>query len=294
MIQTSGPAFAVDQRGHGDVDADADQERPGQPGEVLHDDRDQQAPQRAVVRAPAARRAAAGSASRRKMPTPVGELVGVLGGDAAPAPCRRRRAGRRVCASRQRLRPARCPAPAGRGRRAPSASSSLCVPTAVIRPPCQQRHPVGQQHRRRPVRDDQGRRVGQHVAQRPLDQRLGVHVERRQRVVEDQHRRAGRARRGPAPAAAAARRTATAPARRSGCPGPTAGRARSRPGPPAAPPRPRRRVASGRPERDVLPHAHREQRRRPRTRWRPTLRSWASGRSRTSTPSRVIRPAVTS
>ena len=40
------------------------------------------------------------------------------------------------------------------------------------------------------MRDDQRRRRGQHVAQRPLDQRLGVHVERRQRVVEHQHRRA--------------------------------------------------------------------------------------------------------
>ena len=68
----------------------------------------------------------------------------------------------------------------------------------------------------------------QHLAQRGLHQGLGVHVQRGQRVVEHQERRAARPPRGPARAAAAGRRTASAPARRPGCPGPAAAVRRSR------------------------------------------------------------------
>jgi len=43
---------------------------------------------------------------------------------------------------------------------------------------------VGHLHGRRPVRDDQARRRREHPPQRGLDERLGVDVERRERVVE--------------------------------------------------------------------------------------------------------------
>ena len=85
----------------------------------------------------------------------------------------------------------------------------------------------------------------QHPAQRLLDQRLGVHVECRERVVEHQDRWSCRRRREPARGAAAARRTATSPAPRSGCPVPRAGRGRTRPGRCRAPARCRRRWRRG-------------------------------------------------
>ena len=47
-----------------------------------------------------------------------------------------------------------------------------------------------------PVGHDDRRDVGQHPAQRLLDQRLGVDVERGQRVVEHQHGRPGQHRAG--------------------------------------------------------------------------------------------------
>ena len=53
----------------------------------------------------------------------------------------------------------------------------------------QHRDPVGQLHRARPVRDDQRRHLVQHAAQRALHLGFGVHVQRRQRVVQHQHRR---------------------------------------------------------------------------------------------------------
>ena len=130
----------------------------------------------------------------------------------------------------------------------------------------------------------------QHPAQRLLDQRLGVDVERRQGVVEHEHGGLATAPRGRARAAAAGRRTATSPARRSGCRDPTAGRGRSRPGRRRAPPRSRRR----------------SRRARPRVRFSRALiensvgssnavatswRRWARSRSRTSTPSIVTAPA---
>ena len=51
----------------------------------------------------------------------------------------------------------------------------------------EQRDPVGEQHGRRPVGDDDAGRVDEHPAQRLLDQRLGVDVERRQGVVEHEY-----------------------------------------------------------------------------------------------------------
>ena len=64
--------------------------------------------------------------------------------------------------------------------------------------------------------DDQRGRLRQHVAQRRLDQRLGVHVEGRQRVVEHQHRRPaedGAGQRQPLPLAAGQRQALLADAR---------------------------------------------------------------------------------
>ena len=55
----------------------------------------------------------------------------------------------------------------------------------------EQRHPVGQRHRRRAVGDDQRGGVREHLAQPAFDQLLGAHVQRRERVVQDQHRGPG-------------------------------------------------------------------------------------------------------
>ena len=102
--------------------------------------------------------------------------------------------------------------------------------------------------------------AGQHVAQRPLDQRLGVHVERRQRVVEDQHRgpaehRAGQ--RQPLPLAAGQRQPLLADAGVQ-TPGQVVDELRLG--------HPQRLLdvgvgGVGPAEGEVLPHAHREQRR---------------------------------
>ncbi len=51
----------------------------------------------------------------------------------------------------------------------------------------EQRDPVGEHDRRRPVRDDERRGGGEHPPKRGLDESLGVDIERRQRVVEHQH-----------------------------------------------------------------------------------------------------------
>jgi hypothetical protein len=56
----------------------------------------------------------------------------------------------------------------------------------------QERHAVGEGHRRRTVGDDEGRRLVEDLAQGVLDEGLGVDVERRQGIVEHEHRRAGR------------------------------------------------------------------------------------------------------
>ena len=70
MIQTSGQASPSSSAGTATSMPDADQERPGQPGEVLHGDRDQQPPQRAGwcgrSSSPSSRR----ERPRRKMPAP--------------------------------------------------------------------------------------------------------------------------------------------------------------------------------------------------------------------------------
>ena len=131
------------------------------------------------------------------------------------------------------------------------------------------------------------------TAQRRLDQRLGVHVEGRQRVVEHQHRRPaehGAGQRQPLPLAAGQRQALLADA---AWPGPTAGRGRTPPAPPAAPRPTSASVASGRPRvrfsRTLIENSVASSKA-----VATTLRSWVSGRSRTSTPSRVTRPEVTS
>ena len=123
------------------------------------------------------------------------------------------------------------------------ASSSTCVPTARDPALVQHRHPVGQLHGGRPVRDHQRGHPAQHPPQRGLHllSRCGRPMRTAGRPAPAPA--AGRARPGPAPAAAAGRRRATGPARRSGCPGPTAARRRSRPRwRSAAPPRSARRA----------------------------------------------------
>lgn len=60
----------------------------------------------------------------------------------------------------------------------------------------EQRHLVGEQDGRGTVCDNDSGRVGEHVAQGFLDQRLGVHVERGQRVVEHEDARIGQHRTG--------------------------------------------------------------------------------------------------
>ena len=124
----------------------------------------------------------------------------------------------------------------------------------------EQRDPVGQQHRRGPVGHDQRRRPGEHVAQRPLDQRLGVHVEGRQRVVEDQHGRPaedGAGEREPLPLPAGQRQPLLADAGGQ-APGQVVHELGLRD--------PQRLLdvgvgGVGAAEREVLAHAHREQRR---------------------------------
>lgn len=60
----------------------------------------------------------------------------------------------------------------------------------------EQRHLVGEQDGRGTVCDNDSGRVGEHVAQGFLDQGLGVHVERGQRVVEHEDARIGQRRTG--------------------------------------------------------------------------------------------------
>ena len=105
----------------------------------------------------------------------------------------------------------------------------------------EQRDPVGQQHGRGPVGDDQA--GGRRTAPGAAPPRPASRCARRGRTGcrRGPGRSAGPARRGPARAAGAGRRTATCPARRCGCRAPTAGRGRSRPGRCRAPARCRRR-----------------------------------------------------
>ena len=157
---------------------------------------------------------------------------------------------------------ARCLAPdISRAYSALSRSSSWWVPTAVIRPAGQQRHPVGEQHGRRAVRHDQRGRVrAAPGAARPRP------APRCARPAPTAGRPApgsagGRRPPGPARAAAAGRRTGSGPARRPGCRCPAAARATKlglrdvqRP----APAPPRRRPSA--PIRTFSPTRRREQR----------------------------------
>jgi hypothetical protein len=99
------PGVAVPERGDRDVDAEADEERPGQPRRVLHQDRDQQAPQRRVMRREQAAEQPAGAGAQEQAGGGR-QLVVLLGGDAPPALLDRRHgsasASSLSCASRSR------------------------------------------------------------------------------------------------------------------------------------------------------------------------------------------------
>ena len=229
------PRIAVQQGRDGDVDAEADEERPGQPGQVLHGDRQQQRPQRPAVRgwrsSPSSRRDRAETGGR--------ELVGVLGGDAAPV--LEALGGRPVRATTARSSPS-----AFLGEQVAVGGHlgqhSLCRPTATMRP----RPAVRPGRRAAPwtVGDDQRGRLRQ--SRSAASTSASVCTSRADSGSSSTSTDGGRGRRGPAPAAAAGRRTATGPARRCAWPAPRRS-ARSPPAPPAAPrPRRRRRRRAGR------------------------------------------------
>ena len=212
----------------------------------------------------------------------LGELVLVLGGDAAPVLLRSAPSGGSAAvraavgldvgvlgASRRRLDPTLA-RPPRRPRRWTSssryagtlASSSWWRADVRDRAVLQQRHLVGEQHGRRAGarprcrwRRASTRRSASSTSASVCD------VERGQRCRRAPGSRGRRGRPGPARAAAADRRTGTCPARRSGSPAPTAGRGRTRPGRSRAPRAIVLLGGVGPAEREVLPDAHREQRR---------------------------------
>ena len=201
-LQQGAGAATGQQRRHAGVDADLHQPRHGQPGGVL-----QQRPRRVSSRTSRRYGASRSPSSRRlrlfrRRPTAVGDVVGVLGGDTAPGPPRHRLAGSGSSSARARGAagrwssgaligrppPSRRRRPAARGRPAPRQQLGVGADVgdgAVL----QQGDAVGQQHRGGPVGHDDAGDVGQHPAQGLLDQRLGVDVQRGQRVVEHQHGR---------------------------------------------------------------------------------------------------------
>ena len=71
------------------------------------------------------------------------------------------------------------------------ASRCACVPIAAITPSRSRATLSASMHRGRPVRHHQRGGLGQQPAQRLGHLRLGVHVQRGQRVVQDQQRRPG-------------------------------------------------------------------------------------------------------
>ena len=95
------------------------------------------------------------------------------------------------------------------------ASRSLCVPTAVIRPSSSSATRSASSTVDGRCATTSAVVAGEHPAQRRLDLRLGVHVERRQRVVEHEHPRAaehGAGEREPLPLAAGQRQALLADA----------------------------------------------------------------------------------
>ena len=80
---------------------------------------------------------------------------------------------------------------APRGSAPSVASSSSCVPSATTTPAVEQHDAVGERDRRGPVGDDDRRPPGHHLAERGADLVLLRRVDRRRRVVEDQHPRVG-------------------------------------------------------------------------------------------------------
>ncbi len=108
-----------------------------------------------------------------------------------------------------------CPAWASTSRyRSDVSSSSSCVPSATHPTALEQHDPVGERDGRRAVGDDQRRPAGHHLAQRGADLVLLGRVDRRRRVVEDQHPRDRPAPRGRWRCADAGRPTARSRARR--------------------------------------------------------------------------------
>ena len=102
---------------------------------------------------------------------------------------------------------------AARGSAPSRRRSSACVPSSAMRPSVDDRDAVGERDRRGTVRDHERRPAGHHLRQRGADLVLLRRVDRRGRVVEDQHLRVGedRARdRDPLPLAAREREAALA------------------------------------------------------------------------------------
>ena len=173
------------------------------------------------------------------------------------------------------------------------AISSEWVPDRGDPAVLQQCDPVGQQHGRCAVRDDQRGGAAQYRAQRALDLRLGVDVQGGQRIVH--HQDFGRpdhspGQRQPLPLAAGQRQ---GPARRSGCPDPTAGRRRSRPGRSSRAARTSSSVPSGRPSR-TFSRTEAENRVASSKATETLERRSSRSRSRMSTPSSSTEPPVTS
>ena len=212
-------------------------------------------------------------------------LLVVLGLDAAPSlevGVRSISCGVHAASSTERIR-------AYDGR----AISSEWVPTATSVPSLEQRHPVGQRHRRRAMHDQQRGRVSKHRGERFLDERLGVDVERRQRVVQHQHRRARDDRAGqgkPLPLPAGQRQPFLAD---PGVEPPRQLVRRNRACATASAASISSSVASGRPS-STFSRTLIENSTGSSNTVAICCATTVRRRSRTSTPSRVIRPAVTS
>ncbi len=181
MTAISGPLSCVAQRGDALVDGDGHQQRAGLQGGLLdqdHQHRDDHPVPRAVRAARAAacgpRRAGSGCPRRRPVRAVLRTAAVLDGPRSLPG---------------HREHPGRSRPTSGPGRPAGLSSSSWWVPTAGDPAVVQHGDPVGEQHGARAVGDHQGGGGAQHLAQRLLDQRLGVHVERGERVVQHQELR---------------------------------------------------------------------------------------------------------
>ena len=269
-----------------------DQVGPGHRGGVLQQQQHEHATSRlrrcGRSRLPSSRRLRRCSRTRVEL----GRSSCVLGGDAAPL-------SRCIGRLAEALGGSLTPAPLGvlgqhravGGHRRPSARE--WVPTAVIAAVAR----AGRPGRPAPRSTAGARRAARWCRRAPgaAPPRPATRCARRAPTAGRRApaRAAGRAPPGPAPAAAAGRRTATGPARRCGCRGPTAGRGRTSAWAISSASATSASVASG------------GRASGSRARWSENsvgssnatddrLRSDAACRSRMSWPSRVMRPAVTS